>query len=72
MLACLEHCKMTKCRRFFQCEEHWNADELAYMQPLPPAEEATIAQPVAQQHDHNEDRLAMAAGSAGNINHYEV
>jgi hypothetical protein len=29
---------MAKCRRFFQCEEHWNADELADMQPLPPVD----------------------------------
>jgi len=40
-LACLEHCQMTKCRRFFECEEHWGPDELAEMAedvlPDPPA-----------------------------------
>lgn len=37
-MNCLEHCPMTKCPNFFQCEEHWGADELADMQPLPPAD----------------------------------
>lgn len=34
-MNCLEHCPMTKCPNFFQCAEHWGADELADMQPLP-------------------------------------
>ncbi len=36
MLACLEHCSMTKCPRYFKCEEHWNGDDLEEMQPIPP------------------------------------
>ncbi len=40
MLACLERCPMTKCRKFFECEEHWNPEELAEMRHIPPEEAA--------------------------------
>ncbi|MBU4108144.1 MAG: hypothetical protein L6271_10220 [Desulfobacteraceae bacterium] len=44
-LACLEKCPMAKCRRFFQCEEHWNGDELEEMQPDPPAKRPDWVEP---------------------------
>lgn len=38
-LDCFKRCQMTKCPRFFQCPEHWDADELAEMRPDPDAVE---------------------------------
>ena len=45
MLACLEHCPMAKCRRFFECEEHWFPGELAEMQPEPFQPVAAVPEP---------------------------
>jgi hypothetical protein len=50
-LACLARCPMTKCRRFFQCEEHWIPEELEEMRYITP-EEAAKFNPQPEKEPH--------------------